>query len=151
MNRTFVCLVCSPFVSWIRFSTRIWNSLLTNLVPKIKSLKRVRVKITLRANECSLLLQYEILSGIGLNTTKTEIMRIGDDQIQKDYIIEDKAGQEVQIKSKVCGITYSYNERLAYQANITDKIENLESQLKRWLRRGLSLEGKIFVFYVDFP
>ena len=78
-------------------------------------------------------------------------MRIGDDQIQKDYIIEDKAGQEVQIKSKVCGITYSYNERLAYQANITDKIENLESQLKRWLRRGLSLEGKIFVFYVDFP
>ena len=26
-------------------------------------------------------------------------MRIGDDQIQKDYIIEDNAGQEVQIKS----------------------------------------------------
>ena len=41
---------------------------------------------------------------------------------KKDYIIEDNAGQEVQIKSieaiKVCGITYSYNERLAYQANI---------------------------------
>ena len=33
----------------------------------------------------------------------------------------------------------------AYQLNITDKIDKLdklESQLKRWLWRGLSLEGK---------
>ena len=27
------------------------------------------------------------------------IMRIGDDQIEKKYIIEDNTGQEVQIKS----------------------------------------------------
>ena len=33
-NRTFACLVCSLFVWWIRFSTKIWNSPLTNLVLK---------------------------------------------------------------------------------------------------------------------
>ena len=93
--------------------------------------------------------QFSKISGIELNTTKTEIMRIGDEEIEKDYVIEDNNGQEVQIKSieaiKVCGITYSYNERLAYQANITDKVEKMESQLKRWLCRGLSLEGKIII------
>ena len=33
-NRTFASLFCSLFVWWIRFNTLIWNSPLTNLVPK---------------------------------------------------------------------------------------------------------------------
>ena len=32
---------------------------------------------------------------------------------------------------KVCGITYSDNEELAYEKNITDKIMKLENQIKR--------------------
>ena len=32
---------------------------------------------------------------------------------------------------KVCGITYSDNEELAYEKNITDKILKLENQIKR--------------------
>ena len=92
---------------------------------------------------------FSKISGIELNTTKTEIMRIGDDHLEREYIIEDSTGQEVQIKSieaiKVCGITYSYNEGLAYQLNITDKVAKLENQLKRWLCRGLSLEGKTII------
>ena len=39
--------------------------------------------------------QFSKISGIELNTTKTEIMRIGDDQTEKEYIIEDNTGQEV--------------------------------------------------------
>ena len=42
-------------------------------------------------------------------------------------------GSEVDINSieaiKVCGVTFSYNEALAYKANITDKITNLETQI----------------------
>ena len=34
---------------------------------------------------------------------------------------------------------------LAYKANITEKINKLEDQLKKWLWRGLSLEGKIMI------
>ena len=58
-------------------------------------------------------------------------------------------GSTVDINSieaiKVCGVTFSYNVELAYRANIRDKITNLETQIKRWLWRGLSLEGKIMI------
>ena len=41
---------------------------------------------------------------------------------------------------KVCGITYSDNEELAYEINIAEKNTKLENQIKRWLWRELSLE-----------
>ena len=45
-----------------------------------------------------------------LNTEKTEILRIGDEHIEKEYIIVDTDGNEIISKSiqaiKVCGITY---------------------------------------------
>ena len=44
---------------------------------------------------------------------------------------------------KVWGITYSDNEEVAYEKNITDKITKLENQIKRLLWRGLFLEGKM--------
>ena len=43
--------------------------------------------------------QFSKISGIELNTAKTEIMRIGDEQIEEEYTIEDSCGQDVQIKS----------------------------------------------------
>ena len=46
----------------------------------------------------------------------------------------DADGNEITSKSmeaiKVCGITYSDNEELAYEKNITDKILKLEKQKK---------------------
>ena len=46
-------------------------------------------------------------------------MRIGDEHIEKEYIIVDADGNEVRSKSieaiKVCGITFSDNEELAYE------------------------------------
>ena len=42
--------------------------------------------------------------------TKTEILRIGDEHDEREYIIVDTEGQEIPIKSietiKVCGIQY---------------------------------------------
>ena len=61
----------------------------------------------------------------------------------------DAEGNEITSKSieaiKVCNITYSDNEELAYGKNITDKITKLENQIKRWLWRGPSLEGKVII------
>ena len=69
--------------------------------------------------------------------------------MEKNYIIVDVDGNDVISKSieaiKVCGITYSDNEELAYEKNIADKIMKLENQIKRWLWRGLSLEGKVII------
>ena len=60
---------------------------------------------------------------------------------EQTFQISNMDGSEVDINSieaiKVCGVTFSYNEALAYKANITDKITNLETQIKRWLWRGL--------------
>ena len=53
-----------------------------------------------------------------LNTAKTEILRIGDEHIEKEYIVVDVDGDEVISKSieaiKVCDLTYSNNEQ-AYE------------------------------------
>ena len=70
-----------------------------------------------------------------MNTAKTEILRIGDEHIEKEYTIVDVDGNKMTSKSieaiKVCGITYSDNKELAYEKNITDKIMKLENQIKR--------------------
>ena len=62
---------------------------------------------------------FSKISGIELNTEKMEILRIGDEHIEKEYIIVDADGNEIISKSieaiKVCGITYSDNEELAYE------------------------------------
>ena len=67
-------------------------------------------------------------------TAKTETLRIGDEHIEKEYIIVDAEGNEVTSKLieaiKVCGITYSDNEELTYEKNITDQITKLENQIK---------------------
>ncbi len=90
---------------------------------------------------------FSKISGIELNTTKTEILRLGNKIEEKECNITGINEEDIAIKSieaiKVCGITISYNQETAYQLNITDKITKLKSQIKRWLWRGLSLEGKI--------
>ena len=42
---------------------------------------------------------FSKISGIELNTTKTEILRIGDEHIEKEYIIVDAEGNEITSKS----------------------------------------------------
>ena len=53
---------------------------------------------------------FSKISGIELNTEKTEILRVGDEHIEKEYIIVDADGNEIISKSieaiKACGITY---------------------------------------------
>ena len=43
--------------------------------------------------------QFSKISGIELNTTKTEILRIGDEHDEREYTIVDNEGQEIPIKS----------------------------------------------------
>ena len=43
--------------------------------------------------------QFSKISGIELNTTKTEILRIGVEHDEREYIIVDTEGQEIPIKS----------------------------------------------------
>ncbi len=64
---------------------------------------------------------FSKISGIKLNTEKTEILRIGDEHIEKKYIRVNAEGNEITSKPieaiKVCGVIYSENEELAYEKN----------------------------------
>ena len=56
----------------------------------------------------------------------SEILRLGDENKEGTPRISNIYCSEVEINSieaiKVCGITFSYNEAVAYKVNITDKI-----------------------------
>ena len=43
--------------------------------------------------------QFSKISGIELNTTKSEILRLGDEHDEREYTIVDNEGQEIPIKS----------------------------------------------------
>jgi hypothetical protein len=46
---------------------------------------------------------------------------------------------------KICGLNYSTDLKLEYKENITNKIKKLEGNLKKWMVRNISLEGKILI------
>jgi hypothetical protein len=61
---------------------------------------------------------FSKISGIEPNTSKTEILRLGVENEEKEYKIIGIEGEEVAIKSihamKVCEITFLYYEEAAY-------------------------------------
>ena len=90
--------------------------------------------------------RFSNLSGIELNLSKTEILKLNVNSTHSDFIptrIITNTNEFLTTESiKICGITFSNNHVEAYNNNIIDKIEKLEKQLIRWLPRGLSMEGK---------
>jgi len=94
--------------------------------------------------------KFSNLSGIELNESKTEILMLGNNNpfISQDIVIS-AGSQHFTVKTlesvKICGITYSNNDGLAYEQNILSKIHKLDNKLLAWQFRGLSLGGKILV------
>ncbi len=89
-------------------------------------------------------------SGVRINESKTEIMRLAkcNNFVSKIYSIEtDLTKFTVQsVESiKICGIVFSNNERIKYNANVTEKIERLKKKVLSWQYRGLSLGGKVLI------
>ena len=46
---------------------------------------------------------------------------------------------------KICGIWYCNDQNRAYKLNVTDKIEKLEINLKKWRSRNLTFDGKSLI------
>jgi exonuclease III len=93
--------------------------------------------------------KFSDISGVRLNIPKTEILVLGKrEEIRKQFNILFKERHYVitsQDKVKICGITFSNNKDLAYNDNISEKIDKLERQLNIWRQRNLTLEGKILI------
>ena len=89
------------------------------------------------------------LSGLELNADKTEILRLGKGENNKlnfdiKYLVNTFTISTVN-ELRICGMYYCNDPIVEYEQNILAKIEKLEIQLKRWMSRNLTTEGKILI------
>ena len=87
-----------------------------------------------------LLDEFKSISGLEINTSKTEAMWLGcwRDKIRTPFNFKWP-------KEPICalGIYFSYNTEHANKLNFEEKINNLEKTLNGWKRRKLTLLGRI--------
>jgi len=92
---------------------------------------------------------FSKLSGIELNLTKTEILKLNVNSVQQYFVPEEIELETSIIRTKesitICGICFSNNTNIEYEKNVLDKIRKMERQLIIWLQRGLSMEGKSLI------
>ena len=85
-------------------------------------------------------------TGLKLNTSKYEICGIGVKNNVPVALCGFKNVILTDDSIRVLGIHFSYNNNLYLERNFLDVIKNLETVLKIWKSRGLSLLGKIVIF-----
>jgi hypothetical protein len=97
--------------------------------------------------------EYERLtkrSGLELNADKTEILNLVQPENRKktkinfSYMEQDFCVETVN-SLKICGLIYSNISNDEYLCNVNTKIDKMESQLKKWMVRNLTFEGKILI------
>jgi len=94
--------------------------------------------------------RFSSLSGIEINETKTEIMELGHKGrfVPKIYNVSNGINhfQVTSVESlKICGVTFSNNDAIAYEANVIEKINKFKKKLMAWQFRGITMGGKILV------
>ena len=86
------------------------------------------------------------LSGLKLNADKTEIIGLKcKDEYDVTYL-HLKTKVRVSEMIKINGLHLSFDTKVAITQNMTKLLTCLESQLKRWSKRYLSILGKIQIF-----
>ena len=91
-------------------------------------------------NLLKLLSEFKHLSGLEVNTSKTEAMWLGAWRNKTDTPYNFKWPQE---PIQALGIFFSYNSDAANNLNFGEKIIKLKNTLKNWKRRKLTLHGRI--------
>ena len=91
----------------------------------------------------SLLDKFEQLSGLKVNTDKTQVLRIGKDATSDPILCPDLGLKWVN-KLKILGINLMATPS-EMQSNLTDAIEDIEKLLNRWTFRNLTVYGRILV------
>jgi hypothetical protein len=97
--------------------------------------------------------EYERLtkaSGLELNADKTEILHLNParNDLNDSFFVSymEKIYEITPVSNlKICGLNYSNDSNVEYNNNIIDKIDKLECNLKKWMVRNLTLEGKILI------
>ena len=83
---------------------------------------------------------FKIVSGLGVNIDKTEIMCLGSSK--KDEKLT-KMGYKLVEDMKITGVVFSYNNDIFLNKNFRGTLINIDKTLTIWKQRHLSILGKI--------
>ena len=82
------------------------------------------------------------VSGLKVNSSKTEGLWIGS---LKESEMKPVGIKWPQDPIKALGIFFTYDEKLLYMKNFTEKLDNIKKLTNIWSSRGLSLYGKVTI------
>ena len=86
-------------------------------------------------------------SGLELNADKTEILILNNGRVEEMNIVYNNENITIKTvsKLKICGLWFCADSIDEYRQNVREKIMKMESQLKMWSKRHLTMEGKILI------
>ena len=84
----------------------------------------------------------EVISGLKVNTEKTEAIGIG----KSEYIVDETLGINWRQDSiKITGVYFSYDENINRENNFNQSFKKLKNTLKVWNTRHLNLLDKVYI------
>jgi exonuclease III len=94
--------------------------------------------------------EYERLtrkSGLELNADKTEILKLNNPAKEEFEIQYNGLKFKIQNvdKIKICGLFYCASLDEEYNLNVKAKIDKLQTKIKLWSHRHLTMEGKVLI------
>ena len=84
------------------------------------------------------------ISGLQINTQKTEILRVGSLKASQIELLERKKFKW-KSRVKVLGIVISTNNNNHFILNFPQQLQNIKNTLNLWVNRKISLRGKITI------
>lgn len=89
--------------------------------------------------------KFSLSSGLYLNVDKTEILNLSSRNTTNSFNISCD-GTAITLNAvesiTICGIAFSNNHELEYNANVKNKVVKLEKALDSWRKRSLSIFGR---------
>ena len=86
--------------------------------------------------------EFKNLSGLELNTSKTEGMWIGSSKGNEETPLGINWPRE---PIKALGVYFTYDQTLLYEKNFHDKLDKMKRLTNIWSSRGLSIYGKVTI------
>ena len=90
--------------------------------------------------------KFSLFSGLKPNRSKCEIAGIGALKGVPMALCGAKCVDLANFSIKILGVHYSYNKQVQNDQNFLNHISKIESVLKIWRMRNLTIQGKITVF-----
>jgi hypothetical protein len=96
-------------------------------------------------NAITIIGNFGMVSGLKLNTAKSNFLRIGSLQNSNDNPIPNKDYQWTKGPVKFLGVNISLNKNVLFELNFEPQLKKLQTVLDIWSQRDLTPIGKITI------